>query len=114
MSISLQVLFGKGDLYFDLLEASAEEARVSVGALIKVLSQPTRAVQLSDFADPRRKDKRITEEIGEHLCKTFVTPLDREDIEALSATLYKVPKTAEKFAERFLAAPPQLREAEFA
>jgi uncharacterized protein Yka (UPF0111/DUF47 family) len=38
------------------------------------------------------------------LVKTFVTGLDREDIEALSHALYKIPKTVEKFAERFSAA----------
>ena len=33
--------------------------------------------------------------------KTFVTGLDREDIETLSNALYKIPKTVEKFAERY-------------
>jgi hypothetical protein len=32
---------------------------------------------------------------------TFVTALDREDIEALNSALYKIPKTIEKFAERY-------------
>jgi len=42
----------------------------------------------------RRKGKRITEDIDEHLCKTFVTPIEREDIESLSDALYKIPKNA--------------------
>ena len=32
--------------------------------------------------------------------KTFVTDLEREDIEALASALYKIPKTVEKIAER--------------
>jgi hypothetical protein len=54
------------------------------------------------FVQTRRKDKRITEQITEELCKTFVTPLEREDIEALSFALYKIPKMAEKFSEKFI------------
>jgi uncharacterized protein Yka (UPF0111/DUF47 family) len=38
----------------------------------------------------------------EQLTRSFVTPLEREDIEALSTALYKIPKTLEKFAERLI------------
>jgi uncharacterized protein len=110
---SLQAFFGKGDKFFDLLEASAEEARSSVQALIKVVKQPDQSVSLDDFVLARRKDKRITEKISEELVSTFVTGLEREDIEALSNALYKIPKTAEKFAERFLICTPDLRKADF-
>jgi len=36
----------------------------------------------------------------EALSRTFVTPLDREDIEALSVALYRIPKQVEKIVER--------------
>ena len=36
---------------------------------------------------------------------TFVTALEREDIEALSNALYKIPKTVDKFTTRILVAP---------
>ena len=55
----------------------------------------------------------ITNEISELLVKTFVTALEREDIEALSNVLYKVPKTIEKFAERYILCAPRLREVKF-
>ena len=41
--------------------------------------------------------------------KTFITPLEREDIQALAAALYKIPKTVEKIGERILICPKQLR-----
>ena len=68
---------------------------------------------LDQFAAVRRKEKRITEEINQRLTQTFVTPLEREDIDALAQALYKVPKTLEKFAERFLISPPNLPRAGF-
>lgn len=99
---SLQRLFGKEDKFFDLLESSAQEARASVQALIQLTKNPAHSVTLDAFVESRRKDKRITEEISEALCTTFVTALEREDIEALSNALYKIPKTVEKIGERIL------------
>ena len=98
---SLQQLFGKGDRFFELLEASAEEALTSVQLLIRLLNTSPKPTTLDDFVFSRRKDKRITEQISEELVKTFVTGLEREDIETLSNALYKIPKTVEKFAERY-------------
>jgi uncharacterized protein len=111
--ISLQKLFGKTDIFYDLLEASAEEARNSVLALKTLLAKQAGPLSLDEFKLVRRKDKKITEQINEELCRTFVTELEREDIEALSNALYKIPKTVEKIAERFLICEDRLKEADF-
>ena len=110
---SLQHIFGKADKFFGLLEASAEEARSSVQALVKIIQQPAQKPTLDDLVLSRRKEKRIAEQTSEELVKTFVTALDREDIEALASALYKIPKTAEKFAERFLLGADRLRDIDF-
>jgi len=110
--ISLQRLVGGGDIFFDLLEQSAGEAHESVQLFVRNLSSPE-PTALDQFAIVRRKEKRITEEINERLIKTFVTPLEREDIDALALALYKIPKTLEKFAERFQISPPNLPRAGF-
>jgi len=106
---SLQRLLGKEDRFFDLLEASAEEARTSVRILVKYLQRPEELKTLDEFIQSRRKEKAITAQIGEALCTTFVTALEREDIEALSNGLYKITKTAEKIAERLMLAPQFLQ-----
>jgi len=110
---SLQQLLGKTDHFFELLEASAEEARASVHLLIRLLQTPEEKRSLDEFVLARRKEKRITEEISEQLVKTFVTGLEREDIEALSNALYKIPKTVEKFAERFCLASSRVSDVDF-
>jgi uncharacterized protein Yka (UPF0111/DUF47 family) len=102
---SLQKLLGKEDKFFDLLEASAEEGRASVQALIKLVQSAAEARTLEDFVAARRKEKRIANQISEMVATTFVTALEREDIEALSFALYKIPKTLEKVGERILIAP---------
>jgi uncharacterized protein len=42
-----------------------------------------------------------------------VTALDREDIEALSNALYKIPKTLEKFAERYILTAGEIQGVDF-
>ncbi|HWC59499.1 MAG TPA: DUF47 family protein [Verrucomicrobiae bacterium] len=98
---SLQKFFGKDDQFLDLLEASAEECTASVNALKNILT-PGARLSLDEFVQSRRKDKQITNEIRELLCKTSVTGLEREDIESIANSLYKIPKTTEKFAERYV------------
>lgn len=97
---SLRQYFGKKDKFEGLLEAAAEQARESVRLLVELLKAPGNLKNLDDLVLARRKEKKISEEIGAELVRTFVTGLEREDIEALSHALYKIPKTVEKFAER--------------
>ena len=110
---SLQKLLGKEDKFFSLLEASAEEARTSVQALVKLSKDLDKTVPVDELAYSRRKDKQITKEITKAVFTTFVTALEREDIEELSNALYKIPKTVEKFTERVLMAPQHVRGIDF-
>lgn len=110
---SLQKLLGKEDKFFSLLEASAEEARASVQALVKLSKAPNEPAVWDDFAHSRRKDKAITQEIRDAVYTTFVTALEREDIEDLSNALYKIPKTAEKFSQRLRLAPQAVQGVDF-
>jgi hypothetical protein len=108
---SISKLFGRDQKFFDLLEASAEEALTSTKLLSNYLQRIESyrsAADLDDFIQSRRKDKKITSRITEELCKTFVTPLEREDIEALSLALYRIPKTVEKIVERLSIYPGRL------
>jgi uncharacterized protein Yka (UPF0111/DUF47 family) len=94
------MLFGNADRFHQLLEDAAVEAHESVRLIIQFLKSPNSAKSLADLALTRRKEKRIAEQISAELVKSFVTGLDREDIEALALALYKIPKTVEKLAER--------------
>lgn len=110
---SLQRLLGKEDKFFGLLEASAQEARASVQALVNLSKNLEKPVALEEFISPRRKDKQITQEISAAVYSTFVTAIEREDIEDLSTALYKIPKTVEKFGTRVLIAPQYVRGIDF-
>jgi len=99
---SIQKILGGDQKFYDLLEASAQQADGSVHhlvALLEKLQQDETPEHLEEFAHSRR----------EQLSKTFITPLEREDIQELAAALYKIPKTVEKIGERILICPENLR-----
>ncbi|MGA2658390.1 MAG: DUF47 family protein [Verrucomicrobiota bacterium] len=110
---SLQKLFSRDDQFFELLEASAEECRASVQALKRAIANHSRTLTLDEFIGPRRKEKQISAELTELLARVSVTGLEREDIEALSNAFYKIPKTLEKFAQRYILAVGELRDVDF-
>jgi uncharacterized protein Yka (UPF0111/DUF47 family) len=110
---ALKQLFGRDDHIFNLLEASAGEAQGSVRMLKEIVTSADGPGSMSALILSRRKDKRITEEITEHLCRTFVTPLEREDIESLAVALYKIPKTVLKFSEKFIVCHQHLSGVDF-
>lgn len=98
---SLQTIFGKGDKFYGLLEQSAATVCESARALHELLSKPGQGPVMAAFAATRAREKALAGQISEGLINTFVTALDREDIEALNSALYKIPKNIEKFAERY-------------
>jgi uncharacterized protein Yka (UPF0111/DUF47 family) len=115
--LSLKKLLGKDDKFFDLLEAGAQEAKTSAelfaGALRKIATGTAAGVSLDEFIQSRRKEKRIRHLMTEELSKTFVTPLEREDIEELSFALYRIPKQVEKIVERLSIYPGRIPHAAF-
>ncbi len=99
--ISFAKLFGKSDRFFELLALSAKSAHQSIEALARLLKESEGSLSLAELAVARRNEKKNAEIISEELVKVFITALEREDIEALSKALYRIPKTVEKFGERY-------------
>ena len=110
---SLQTIFGKGDKFYGLLEASAAAARESTRALVELLAAPAAQRSLEKFTLARQREKNLASQISHELVNTFVTALEREDIDALSSALYKIPKIVEKFAERYMIAAERLGDVDF-
>ena len=111
---SLQTIFGKGDKFYGLLEQSAATVCESAKALHELLTRPDQGAVMAAFTATRAREKALAAQISEELVNTFVTALDREDIEALNSALYKIPKTVEKFAERYEIVAQRLAGVDFA
>ena len=110
---SLQQILGKGDRFQSMLEQAAQQAHQSVQLALDLIREPDQAGTLEALTVARREEKRIAERISHELARCFVTGLDREDIEALSLAIHKIPKTVGKFAERLLMAREQIGVVDF-
>ena len=98
---SLQRLLSKDDVFLDLLESCAAEAQSSIKRLTPILRGQEKVEGLDAFISAERRERKLLKEIEERLVNTFITGLEREDIESLSRALYKLVKTTEKFADRY-------------
>lgn len=105
---SVQKYFSHDAKFFDLLEASADETQELTRLLVELIENGSHPHPLHEFALARGKDKRITDQISEELVNTFITGLEREDIETLSYSMYRICKVIEKFAERYNLAPQRM------
>lgn len=111
---SLQTIFGSGQQFYTLLDDAASAAYDSTRALHAMLkdggSQPT----LEAFKLQRQHARNAADGITRALVDSFMTPFEREDIEALGSALYKIPKQVEKFADRYSLALKHLQGIDFA
>jgi uncharacterized protein len=98
---SLQRFLGNDPKFFDLLENSAREAVTCAKALRTLLSVATQDQALHEIQQARARNKTCAEQVSEFAVQTFVTVLEREDIEQLAGALYTIPKPMEKFAEHY-------------
>jgi uncharacterized protein Yka (UPF0111/DUF47 family) len=110
---SIQRLLGRDDEFWALLERSSQLSIVSIDALKQALLTSNPKLTLDVFVSARRETKILTDQLSELLVRALVVSLEREDIEALSEALYKIPKTVEKFAERYLLASDRVRGFDF-
>lgn len=111
---SLQTIFGQGMQFYTLLEAAATAAHDSTKALHVMLKDAHRAPSLDAFKLARQREREASDKISQELVNSFITPIEREDIEALGSALYKIPKQVEKFADRYSLAITHLEDIDFA
>lgn len=101
--LKLPFLKPKDNKFCVLLEGLSTQAR-ECAVHLKTFVESTDAEQQAKAAEAittsRRKSKELTGQITAELCRTYITPFDREDIQDIAADLYKIPKTIEKIKER--------------
>ena len=111
---SLQTIFGQGKQFYALLDEAADAAHESTKALHEMLRDPGRNPALDAFKLARQRERVASDKIGKALVDSFITPMEREDIEALASALYKIPKQVERFADRYVLARHRLDGIDFA
>ena len=111
---SLQTIFGQGKQFYSLLNDAADAAHDSTKALHEMLKAPERTQSLDAFKLARQRERVASDKISQALVDSFITPIEREDIEALGSALYKIPKQVERFADRYSLARHRLDGIDFA
>ncbi|CAN7219584.1 MULTISPECIES: DUF47 family protein [unclassified Pseudoxanthomonas] len=111
---SLQTIFGSGQQFYTLLDEAAQAAHDSTKALHTMMKATDRQPALDAFKLARLRERAASDKIGKALVDSFITPIEREDIEALGSALYKIPKQVEKFADRYSLAIQHLEGIDFA
>lgn len=111
---SLQTIFGSGKQFYVLLDEAAMAAHDSAKALHTMMREGESQPALDAFKLARLRGRSVSEKVGQALVDSFITPIEREDIEALGSALYKIPKQIEKFADRYSLAVKHLDQIDFA
>lgn len=111
---SLQTIFGSGQQFYTLLDDSAQAAYDSTKALHSMMKAADRQPALDAFKLARQRERAASDKISHALVDSFITPIEREDIEALGSALYRIPKQVEKFADRYSLAIQHLDGIDFA
>jgi uncharacterized protein len=109
---SLQRTLGRPKLFFGLLNRIAGYGVEAVGCLQQYVTSAS-APDMEVVRSVRRKDKQACNELEELLLKVFVTPIEREDLEAVASDLYRLPKAAEKFAEIYSIGWSRVKDGDF-
>lgn len=94
--------FPKEDKFFQLLEAMSEEAYQATAGFREFIDHAPaeRPKAIEKIYAMRAQSKVTSSKLTEELCRSFITPFDREDIQDIANILYKVPKIIEKAADR--------------
>lgn len=111
--ISLQRSLGRPAFFFGSLAESAQLGHQAAVALHRQLSRRDEAPDLTGVAEARRSGKAVINAVREGLVRHFITPMEREDLEAVAQGLYAIPKVMEKCAERHELSWERLREVDF-
>lgn len=89
--------------FYRLLEALAAKSHAST-LLLKELLETENPEELArlrkEIAAAKADAKKTAESITSEVCRTFITPFDREDIQAFAIDMYKIVKIIDKISDR--------------
>jgi hypothetical protein len=102
----LSKLLPQDKVFNENLYAMAKVAHQSCQSL-QTLANTTDAAQIeklsAEILGAKNESKGLFEAMTTALYKSFITPYDREDMQELATTLYKIPKRANKIKSRLMA-----------
>jgi uncharacterized protein Yka (UPF0111/DUF47 family) len=111
--MKLPSLFPREEKFYRFLEQEAEHALVCARQLKIFIENPDDPAACGEIDKVRAAAKALAAEVTAELCRSFITPFDREDIQDFSDSIYKVPKIIHKVKERIVMHGISSREGDF-
>lgn len=108
----LSNLLPKEDKFYTLLEDLAQDANQSVhqlATLVHSTDSEQRTATSATITEIKARAKANLTRMNLEVCRTFVTPFDREDLQEFATTLYTIPKLVEKIKSRLLTKPDNIQ-----
>lgn len=96
-------LLPREDRFCALLEqlsSHAHDCALHLRTYISAAGDSEKTAARTAIAAARAESKAAATAVTTELCRSFITPFDREDIESFATDLYKIPKTISKIVER--------------
>lgn len=103
--MKLASIFPSEHKFYGFLEQQAAHALACAKLLKEFMDSQDQAGRdkASDAINAQRTEaKLLAGEITSELCRSFITPFDREDIQDFADIMYKIPKIIEKIKDRVL------------
>lgn len=102
----LSRLLPKEDKFYQIIEDMIKHAHTSVSELTTLvhsddIEQQKQAAE--NIKAAKAEAKEAFRLMNYEVCRTFVTPFDREDLQEFATTLYHIPKLISKVQDRLLA-----------
>ncbi len=109
-------LLPREDKFYRMLEDLGGHANQSIRQL-KILTESDNPDEVDrasrDISHIKTQAKKSIESLTEEICRTLITPFDREDLREFSVVLYNVPKLSEKIKDRLLTHKLHTRNGDF-
>jgi uncharacterized protein Yka (UPF0111/DUF47 family) len=89
--------------FYRMLEDLAAKSYASTKLLNDLVELPDRESHMrvrQEISALKSESKKVFESITAEVCRTFITPFDREDIQAFATDMYKIVKIIEKISDR--------------
>lgn len=81
-------LIPKDEKFFDILEEASDNVEKGAGVFLELVSDwSLTSPKIQQIRDLEHEGDRMTHEVIDRLNRTFITPIDREDIHALATEL---------------------------
>jgi uncharacterized protein len=93
----------KEEKFYDLLSQLASSAEKSAGTLYEYVANPQPDLRqrcVTQARESKALAKQVLRQTDIEVCRTFITPFDREDIQELATSLYMIPKGVDKILKR--------------